>query len=90
MKTKKLLPFFVWIFFTFEIALSESVRRGRRALYSKPSGDEEIKRVVRIETFYSADRVTDVDFCTGVLLNETIGKTYSITNNRAIFSPDCR
>lgn len=46
--------------------------RGRRALFSKPSGPEEIKYVVRIETFYSADRVTDVDFCTGVLINESI------------------
>lgn len=27
-------------------------------LRSHPSGPEEIKRVVRIETFYSADRVT--------------------------------
>lgn len=77
MKIKNCLASFAWICLTLNFIsnLVESrAGRGRRALFSRPSGPEEIKRVVRIETFYSADRVTDVDFCTGILLNETIGK----------------
>lgn len=54
--------FLIWTCL-FSIALIGSAQqkgrsRNRRALYSSPSSPEEIKYVVRIETFYSADRVT--------------------------------
>lgn len=43
---------------SWSVKTSQEKPRIRRALHSRPSGPEEVKRVVRIETFYSADRVT--------------------------------